>query len=74
MRAHPGGGAGLADDLDVVFRLQQRGHPAPHDLVIVEQEDTNHATNLGTGGRQGKDTFGPAYGLSRPNSRLRAVR
>jgi hypothetical protein len=33
------GRVGFADDFDVVFGLEQLAYAAPHDLVIVEQED-----------------------------------
>ncbi|CAB4802584.1 unannotated protein [freshwater metagenome] len=33
-----GSGGGLADDFDIGFALEQLTHPAPNDLVIVEQE------------------------------------
>ena len=32
------GGAGLADDLEVVLGLEQLAQAAAHDLVVVEQE------------------------------------
>ena len=34
-----GRGTGLADDLEIVFDLEQLAYTAAHDLVIVEQED-----------------------------------
>ena len=35
---------GLADDRDVVLGLEQVGHAAPHDLVVVEQEHRDRHT------------------------------
>ena len=35
------GGAGLADDLEVVLDFEELAHAAPHDLVVVEEEDAN---------------------------------
>ncbi len=47
-----GGGAGLADDLDVVLRLEQLPDPAADDLVVVQQEHPNRhgAPRSGTRG------------------------
>ncbi len=43
-------GPGLADDLQVVFGLEQRAQAGPHQLVIVEDENSNrHLANTATG-------------------------
>jgi hypothetical protein len=47
-----GGGAGLADDLDVVLGFQQLRDAAPDDLVVVEQEHRD---------RQGLSLLGCAW-------------
>nr|BFE79393.1 hypothetical protein GCM10020093_019940 [Planobispora longispora] len=36
------GGPGLADDLDVVFGVEQCRHAAPYHLVVVHEEHANH--------------------------------
>ena len=41
-----GGGPGLADDPEVVVRLEQVDEPAPDDLVVVEQEDRDRRRHL----------------------------
>ena len=49
-----GGGAGLADDLDVVLGLQQLGDAAADDLVVVEQEHGDRHTDDGIGADSGR--------------------
>ncbi|GAA2437660.1 hypothetical protein GCM10010191_60730 [Actinomadura vinacea] len=40
------GGAGLADDLDVVLGGEQGGHAAPDDLVIVQKEHPDRVASI----------------------------
>ena len=58
------GGAGLADDLDVVFDLEQLAHTAPDDLVIVEQEHPHRSSRAkatsAIGARRRCDDLRPA--------------
>ena len=45
------GGAGLADDLDVVLGVEELAHAAAHDFVVVEEEDP-YRVGLGAHRRQ----------------------
>ena len=40
---------GLADDLDVVVRLEELTDPAPDDLVVVQQEHPNSSWSVAPG-------------------------
>lgn len=44
-------GARLADDLEVVLRLEQLAQSAAHDLVVIEEEDTRRHRHSLAGGR-----------------------
>jgi hypothetical protein len=41
------GGAGLADDHEVILSLEQLPQPPAHDLVIVEEKHPRHSAHLG---------------------------
>ncbi len=42
---------GLADDLDVGLRVEDRGEPGPHERLIVGDEDPDHGAGPSTGSR-----------------------
>ena len=70
-------GGRLADDLDVALALQQVAHPAPDDLVVVEEEDASGHRAIVAGGsrrdqgpwsRVGRDLG--LYAAPRPSPRM----
>ena len=62
-RRDPGGRllrrTGLADHLDVALALQQLTQAAPDHLVVVEQEDSDHAFSLPGNRARVVGTYGP---------------
>ena len=39
----------LADDLDVLLGLQDHSKPAPHERLVVGDEDADHRSTASTG-------------------------